>query len=121
MANSKLFILSSSREGFPNVLLEAMACGLPVISTRCPSGPDEIITDGVNGILVPADDVDSLATAITRLLKDVRLRERLSEAGKKRANDFKLEKMIKAYEQEFLEVIESREEHWAIPNTCNQL
>jgi glycosyltransferase involved in cell wall biosynthesis len=110
MEKSHLFILSSAWEGFSNVLIEAMACGLPVISTRCPSGPDEIITNEVDGIMVPVGDVDALATAIMRLLNDVQLRERFIEAGRKRVDDFKLEKMIQAYEQVFLEEIESRGE-----------
>jgi len=106
MAKSHVFILSSSREGFPNVLIEAMACGLPVISTRCPSGPDEIITNEVNGMLVPVGNVDALATAIIRLLKDDQLRRRLSEAGRRRAQDFRAEKMMAEYERVFLEVME---------------
>jgi len=108
IARSTVFIHPSDWEGFGNVIIEAMACGVPVISTRCPSGPNEIITNEVNGLLIPVGDVDALATATMRLLKDDQLRERLIEAGRKRANDFKLEKMMKAYEQVFLEVIESR-------------
>jgi glycosyltransferase involved in cell wall biosynthesis len=76
-----------------------MACGVPVISTRCPSGPDEIITDGVDGLLVPVGDVKAMAEAILKLLRDEPLRKRLAEAGKKRANDFRVEKMVLEYER----------------------
>lgn len=86
-----------------------MACGVPVISTRCPSGPDEIITDGVKGLLVPVEDVNALAKAILRLLKDEPLRKRLAEAGRKRAEDFRAEKMVTEYERVFSEVIKENQ------------
>ena len=104
MVHSKIFVLSSYWEGFGNVIIEAMACGVPVISTRCPSGPDEIITDGENGLLVPVGDVDALAEAILKLLKDEPLRKRLAEAGRRRAEDFRVEKMVAEYERVFEEV-----------------
>ena len=108
MARATIFALSSYWEGFGNVIIEAMACGTPVISTRCPSGPDEIITDGLNGLLVPVGDVDALAGAILRLLKDEPLRKRLAEEGKKRAGDFRVEKMVAEYERVFKKVASKR-------------
>jgi Glycosyltransferase len=104
IGQSRIFVLSSHREGFANVIIEAMACGAPVISTRCPSGPDEIISDGENGLLVPVGDVDALAEAILKLLKDEPLRKRLAEAGRRRAEDFGVEKMVAEYERVFEEV-----------------
>ena len=98
LGNSTLFVLSSLYEGFPNVLLEALALGVPSIATRCPTGPDEIITDGVDGILVPPADEKALAGAIKRLLMDEDLRKRLGDAGRKRAQDFAVEKIVKQYE-----------------------
>jgi len=98
LARSTVFVLSSLYEGFPNVLLEALALGVPSVATRCPTGPDEIITDGVNGILVPPADEKALAGAIKKVLSDEELRKRLSEAGRKRAEDFAVEKIVKQYE-----------------------
>lgn len=99
LSHSTIFVLSSLYEGFPNVLLEALALGVPSIATRCPTGPEEIITDEVNGILVPPADEKALTDAIKRLLLDEDLRKRLSDAGKKRAEDFGVEKIIKQYEE----------------------
>lgn len=101
MAHSDIFALSSHWEGFGNVIIEAMACGVPVISTNCPYGPNEIITDGVNGLLVPVGDINAMAEAILKLLKDEPLRKHLAEAGKRRAEDFKVEKMVAQYEKVF--------------------
>jgi len=102
MKNSDIFVLSSIFEGFGNVLIEAMACGIPVISTRCPSGPDEIITNNVNGVLVPVRDEKALADAMINLLKDRNKAERMTKEGIKRANDFDIEKMVKEYEKTFI-------------------
>jgi glycosyltransferase involved in cell wall biosynthesis len=104
MAKATGFVLSSSWEGFGNVIIEAMACGVPVISTRC-SGPEEIITDSENGLLVPVNDASALAAAILRLLREAPLRKRLAEAGRRRAADFRVEKQVKEYEELFLKML----------------
>lgn len=69
MKRSSVFVLSSVTEGLPTVLVEALALGVPVVSTDCPSGPREILADGAYGTLVPVGDVERLARAIHRVLE----------------------------------------------------
>ena len=68
MARASLFALSSTREGLPGVLIQALACGCPCVSTDCPSGPAEILQDGEYGPLVPVGDDAALAWAMERIL-----------------------------------------------------
>ena len=76
-----LFVLSSLREGLPNVVLEAMAMGVPVVSTRV-AGVPKMITDGETGMLCPIGNIDLLANAMRRVLVDESLRERLAVNGR---------------------------------------
>lgn len=95
--NADLFVLSSSFEGLPNALLEALAVGTPAVSTNCLSGPAEILCHGAAGDLVAVDDVDAMAEAILRNLSD---RDRaillLRKAGE-RLKEFDQVKILKQY------------------------
>lgn len=98
---SDLFIHTCLLEGFGNVIVEAMACGVPVIATDCPYGPGEIIRNSENGILVPMDDAGALVQKILLLLHDEKLREKLSDNAYYRSLEFSVEKMVSAYENFF--------------------
>lgn len=98
LSRADLFVLSSLYEGLPMVVLEAMACGVPVICTDCRSGPREILDNGRCGFLVPVEDVRALSKGVVKLLKDRALREEFSRLGMQRAADFSVDKIIKQYE-----------------------
>jgi glycosyltransferase involved in cell wall biosynthesis len=89
-----VFVMSSVTEGLGTSLLDAMACGKPIVATRA-GGIPEIVQDGVNGLLVPTRDPHALADAIVRLLGDAELRRRMAEAGLARVRErFTVERMI---------------------------
>lgn len=81
LSKAHAYVLSSRYEGFPNALLEAMAHGLPVVATDCPSGPAEIIENDRNGLLAACGSVEHLAAQLTRALTDGELRRRLGCAA----------------------------------------
>jgi glycosyltransferase involved in cell wall biosynthesis len=93
MRRASLFVLSSLWEGLPGVLIQAMACGTPVVSTDCPSGPREILEDGRLGPLVPTADSAALADAILNTLE----RPTPEDVLRKRAADFSLETITRQY------------------------
>ena len=86
--HAECFVLSSRHEGWPMVLVEAMANGCPVVSFDCNYGPSEILEGGAHGLLVPEGDVEGLAKAMERVLKDGALRRDLAAKGMERAKMF---------------------------------
>lgn len=94
MSAADVFVLSSVREGFGLVLIEAMACGCPVVSTDCESGPDEILDGGKYGLLVPVGDKEALADGICQMLTD----PTDSDVLQSRAADFSAENALSQYE-----------------------
>ena len=88
LARAAMFVLSSRWEGLPNVVIEAQALGVPVVSTDCPTGPREILFDGEAGLLVPMGDAQAMAEAIERVLGDQALARRLVQRGKEGIDRF---------------------------------
>ena len=106
------FVFSSKHEGFPNVLLEALACNLPIISTDCQYGPREILAPDTDfryqtkeiefaecGILVPVNDVEKMAKAMEIIYNDSKLREKYAQKVTERAKDFDVKNIIKEWEK----------------------
>ncbi|TFV96552.1 glycosyltransferase family 4 protein [Oxalobacteraceae bacterium OM1] len=93
-----LFVLSSRFEGFPNVLAEAMAHGLPAVSFDCDTGPRDIIRNGVDGILVPSGDVPGLGRAIEHLMAGDALRARMASSASDARSRFSVERIASQWE-----------------------
>ncbi|WP_406333518.1 glycosyltransferase family 4 protein [Streptomyces sp. NBC_00203] len=81
LAKASFYVLSSRFEGLPMVMIEAMSHSLPVVSFDCPTGPADVLTHGVDGLLVPPEDPDALADAMARLMADERLRAAMGVAA----------------------------------------
>ena len=103
MSRAALFVLSSRHEGFPGVLIEALACGTPVVSTDAPYGPAEILEHGRWGRLTPVGDASAMAQAIIDSLEGDTVP---AEALRRRAQDFSAERAVAAYEALFETLIQ---------------
>jgi glycosyltransferase involved in cell wall biosynthesis len=98
-----LFVLASRWEGLCTALLEALGSGAAAVSTDCHAGPAELITSGENGILVPAGDIDAMASAIDMLLTEDSLRRRLGENARRRASSFSAPAIVARYQEALLD------------------
>ncbi len=97
LGQAHVVAMPSYREGLPRVLIEAAACGRPIVSADVP-GCREIVREGENGLLVPARDARALAGAIRRLIDDASLRRRLGERGRAIAEaEFSVEHLVAAH------------------------
>lgn len=98
IAAADALLLTSRFEAFALVLVEAMACGTPVISVDCPAGPAEVLNNGEFGLLTPNDDPLSLADAVEGLMDDPSLALRMSDLGYDRAQAFDVKKIVPQWE-----------------------
>jgi glycosyltransferase involved in cell wall biosynthesis len=105
MAALDVVVLCSEREGFGRVLVEAMAASRPVVATAT-GGIPEVVADGQTGSLVPVGDVEALARAIDRLLRDHERAAAMGRAGRRRAEErFGLEAHVQAVQQLYREML----------------
>ena len=103
-----LFVLTSLHEGVSNTILEAMACGLPVVGTHV-GGTPEIVADGKTGILVPPQHPEQLAAAIRSFIENQTLRREMGKQGRRRAEEhFSLERMVENYEALYISLTKPR-------------
>ncbi len=105
LRQAKLFAMASRNEGFPMAHGEALACGLPVIATDCPSGPREMIRHEIDGLLVPNGDINSLAAAMEQLMSDESKRRYLADNAIEVTQRFNLKTIIEKWEELFSQII----------------
>ena len=102
--DSSIFVLSSRFEGFGMVIVEAMACGLPVVAFDCPWGPQAIISDGEDGLLVENGNPSALAQNLIALIKDDGKRKVMSEAALRNVQRFQIEHIAQQWKKLFVEI-----------------
>ena len=104
-AESSIFVLSSRYEGFGLVLVEAMATGLPVVSFRCPCGPEDIICDGSDGILVENGNIIKLSDALCYLIENAEIRVKMGKRGIVSAERYREDTIMKKWTNLFDEIL----------------
>ena len=107
--NSSILVQPSRTEGFGMVLVEAMACGLPVISFDCENGPRSIISDGEDGFLIPPFEVDLFADRLVQLIIDGELRKKMGEKGQRKSQLYQIDSVGRQWKQLFDELMKENE------------
>jgi glycosyltransferase involved in cell wall biosynthesis len=97
-SNAKVFVVTSLYEGFPNVIIEAMACGVPVVSVDCPGGIRDIITHGENGLIVEQDNRQALSRAILEVVNDKEMAGKLIKNANETIKAYDINKIVSQYE-----------------------
>ncbi len=92
-----LFVLSSNYEGFPYILLEALSCHIPIVATNTSYGPQELLDDGKYGILVPVEDIESMSSAIIKILSNNQLKKTIVHLANSRIKNYSLQNMLLQY------------------------
>ena len=105
--DSSLFVFSSRFEGFGMVLIEAMACGLPVVSFDCPCGPKDIVSHDEDGLLVPSGDIDKLANAMSQLMDSYELRHQMAKNAICNVRRFQIDEIADRWQLLFEDVLNS--------------
>lgn len=105
---ASIFTLTSLFEGLPLVIIEAMSCGVPVVSYACPCGPQDIIADGHDGFLVPVNNEKVLADRICRLIEDKELRKEMGKAARLKAEQYDIKNIIPMWMELFNQLINEK-------------
>ncbi|MGW1026472.1 glycosyltransferase family 4 protein [Streptomyces sp. NPDC002577] len=108
LAKASLYVLSSRFEGLPMVMIEAMSHALPVVAFDCPTGPADVLTHGLDGLLVPPEDIDALADGMARLMADQELRAEMGTAALLTAGSYGPDAVHHRWEALFTELHETR-------------
>ena len=108
MLKSSMYLMTSLYEGFPMVLLETAAVGLPCVCMRCPCGPSEFIEDGVSGMLADQGDIDTMADKICALIEDPGLRRSMGRSANDKTADFTQEKILDQWDRLFKRLVASK-------------